>query len=248
MLKAGGASLTMILAAWVTCTGPAGCAARLPVYHGVSDEQALAVIADRLERVRTISAEAAVTLSSPDGRSVHLDGAFVAAPPERARLRAWKLGAPALDLTVLPEGVWVFVAGRDAAGGPAGNLARSPASGVASAIELLSGGYFRNARPLSDESSAEVLVVIGPFAGQGGARCEIDRPTLTPRRFVLSEGPAPRELHLERYALVQGVAMPQSLRFRGADGEILVRLDAMEINTEPPPAAFVPPSNATRAP
>jgi outer membrane lipoprotein-sorting protein len=236
--------LAMALAT-ITLTG---CAARLPTYPPIADDAALLIIADRLDSVATISASADLTLTAPDGRTVRLDGAFVATPPTRARLRAWKFASPVLDLTALPEGVWVYAPDPRGGQSPPRDVSRTPAASIAPALELLSGGYFRRARPLPDGSTSETLIVVGTALGHDGVRCEIDRRTLTPRRFRFGSSPTQDELVLGHYTMVGACAWPRSILFRGSDGEILVRLNDVELNADLPPAAFTPPARAQPLP
>ena len=91
-----------------------GCAARqqvdanLPTYGRLDHAAALRVLAERAQSVRSVSAQAALTLTRADGQSVQLDGAVAMAPPGRVRLRAWKFNQAVFDLTLTPEGLWVL--------------------------------------------------------------------------------------------------------------------------------------------
>ena len=237
----------------LACTGISGwllvgCAAPLPTYPRMPDDRALLVVADRLDTVRSISASADVTLTSPDGRSIRLDGAFIATPPSKARLRAWKFGTCVFDMTVLPEGVWVFVPESGPGEQRSRDLSGISSASIAPALELLAGGYFRGAHPSPGESSPQTLVATGPALGRDTVRCDIDRATLTPRRFRFALNPAQGELLLERYSLIGTTVWPRSISFRGPDGDILIRLNAVELNTELPPAAFEPPARARPLP
>ena len=94
--------------------GLAGCAARrpvesnLPTYGRLDPAAALRMLAERSASVRSVSAQAGLTLTRADGQSVNLDGAVVMAPPGRVRLRAWKFNQAIFDLTLTPDGLWVL--------------------------------------------------------------------------------------------------------------------------------------------
>lgn len=235
-----------------------GCATKLPTYERMGDEESLRTIARRQASVASISAAADISLTNEAGETVSLDGAFAAEPPSRARLRAWKFGTPVLDLTVTPEGVWAFAAEREGGSGKsAADLTRLPAAGISQAIELLSGAYFERARVVGD--GGETFVVTGPAFGREDVRCEVDRSTLTPRRFwvegaELSRGGdeaagSPRfELALDRYALVGDIVWARQLRFTSPDGEIVLRLNDVELNQGVAEGAFTPPARATKLP
>lgn len=225
------------------------CATPLPTYPPMSDAEALRTISERLDSVRSISASADLVLTSAKGETVSLDGAFVAKPPDRARLRAWKFGTPVLDLTILPEGVWAFAAAREGAA----DLTNLPAAGVSRAVELLTGSYFTTAVVVPTDSTPTTLVVTGPALGRSDVRCEIDRATLTPRVFQLLGTPedsfaATMTLTLDRYTMIGPVAWALRLRFTSPDGEILLRLGDVELNADLSAAAFIPPARAARLP
>jgi hypothetical protein len=235
------------------------CAARLPTYPAMTDEDTLRLIAARLDAVTSVSASADLLLTNAKGETVSLDGAFVATPPQRARLRAWKFGSPVLDLTILPEGVYAFAAQHDESRSESGSdLTTLPSAGVSRALELMTGTYFLHATSLPAESTAATLVVVGPALGQDSVRCEIDRATLTPRWFRIGTTGAQGQartmtLFLDRYTLVRiegggGVAWARRLRFTSPEGEIELRLSDVELNGEIGAKAFVPPARAARIP
>lgn len=225
-----------------------GCSTPLPTYPRTTDRDALRIITDRLASVRTISATADVTLASADGRSVNLDGAFVAEMPARARLRAWKVGTLVFDLTVLPEGVWVVAQEQAAESDKRLDVGSLPAASIVPALELLAPEYFRGAVPQPGSSDDHLLVVAGAALSRRDVRCEIDRATLTPRRFTLPLEAGSAELILDQYAVIAGTVWPRRLGFRGPAGEIVVRLDEIEINSELQDRAFVPPARARKLP
>ncbi|MBC7772600.1 MAG: hypothetical protein H7210_08920 [Pyrinomonadaceae bacterium] len=225
-----------------------GCASELPTYPPMADADALGLIAARMDSVRSISASADLSLTSVEGETVSLDGAFAARPPKRARLRAWKFGSPVLDLTIVPEGAWVYAVARD--GSASTEMTKLPAAGVSQSIELLSGAYFSGARPVASESTSTTLVVAGPALGREDVRCEIDRATLTPRRFVLAPPGDGKDMEivLDRYALFGDIVWAGRMQFRGPGGTIMIRFADLELNGEIAENAFVPPGRATRLP
>ncbi|MBS0197015.1 MAG: hypothetical protein JSR77_09670 [Planctomycetes bacterium] len=239
----------LIAALCATLTGAVtlgGCAAGLPTYPPMDDAGSLKLIAARLDSVKSISSVAELTLTNSQGQTVTLDGAFVAQPPDRARLRAWKFGSPVLDLTILTEGVWAYAVDRE--GLPATNMTSLPSAGVSQALGALSGSYFASAQCVKDESTDTTLVVIGPGFGQDGVRCDIQRRTLTPRRFRLPGSGKEMELVLGQYTLEAGIAWPHRMEFRSPDGLIVIRLNDVELNGDVEKGAFVPPARATKLP
>lgn len=235
--------LNRTIVAAVCIAGLAGCAAPLPTYPpSVGDDEALAIIAERLESVQRTRSTATLTLTSGAGDSVRLDAAMVTRTPGAARLRAWKFGTSVLDLTISPEGMWLYVAERD--GGDAGSLDDSIA-GVGPVLDMFSGRFFREARPLPEESSSATLVATGAGSEGSGVRCEIDRRTLTPRAFVFPRG---HGMTMSRYTVVEGIAWPGEISFTGGSGSVRIRLGDIELNPELPGSVFEPSLRARRIP
>ena len=90
--------------------------------------------------------------------------------------------------------------------------------------------------------------MVGPTPDGTPVRCEIDRATLTPRRFILETENGVLELLLSRYEQVGDIAWPNRLDFRAPDGAITVRFSDVELNEDLSDLAFDPPSRAVRQP
>ena len=224
-----------------------GCAAELPGYSAMSDESALRTIADRGASVRSISGECELVLTSAEGRTIHLDGVLVVEPPRRARVRAWKFGRAVFDLTVVDGEGWLLAAAREEAAAGA-DAERVPARRVGEVLELLGPAFFRGASPV--DSGARVLTVRGHALGRDGVVCDIERRTLTARRFVVpgEAGHGSSEVMLDGYRLIGGIPWACDIRVRGPGGEIVVRVGDVELNGEIPEGAFVAPEGAIRLP
>jgi hypothetical protein len=225
-----------------------GCGARLPTYPMMSDAESLRIVAERAESITSVSSFAQVSMTNSQGETVSFDAALVAEPPRRARLRAWKFGSPVMDLTILQEGVWAYVAARDGDAHDSLDLAALPAAGIAQAVEMLSGDYFRRAQPLPGESTVETLVVAGTAFDNDDVRCEIDRATLAPRRFIIGGSAQEMEFTLDRYGLVDETIWARRWTFTAPEGRIVLHLGDVELNAHPPESAFTPPARATRLP
>jgi hypothetical protein len=78
---------------------------------------------------------------------------------------------------------------------------------------------------------------------------EIERSTLIVRHYRLMNpaGAAHFELALNHYRLFNGLPWPTHLFARSDTGTIDVELRDVELNTELPPGAFVPPRRAEKA-
>jgi outer membrane lipoprotein-sorting protein len=229
----------------------AGCAGRrptelLPTYPRLDDAAALKVLAERAAAVKSLSAQCNITLTRPAGDSVRLDGAVVMAPPDRLRMRAWKFNQAIFDLTLTPEGLWVMTPDDPArrekvlpAGLSAARFGREWA--------LLNGQFFTHP-DLTLGGNDRWLTVSRTLDDGRKVVCRIDRPTLTPRRYVMSDpqGVVRFELTLSDYHLVNNIPWPQKTRAVSDEGTIDLRLKEVELNQDLAPSAFKPPRRAEK--
>ena len=230
----------------------AGCARRkpsnLPTYPALPDSEALRVLADRAASVKTLSAPADLTLTRPGGDSVRLDAAIVMAPPDRLRLRAWKFGQAVFDLTLTEEGRWVMTP-ED----PGRREKMLPASVSAAQFArewaLLNGQFF-TAPDLSVRSENNRLLVRRQLDDGRTITCTVDRPTLTPRTYVMRDGAgrARFTLALSDYQVINEIPWPLRLDARSGDGKISVRMKEVDLNGDLSPTAFRPPRRAEKRP
>jgi outer membrane lipoprotein-sorting protein len=231
-----------------------GCAHRPPAemiraYPLMDAAESLRVVAEGARRVRTLSGEGLITLTRPNGESVRLDAALVMRPPERARIRAWKFGRAVFDLTVTPEGVWV-VSPEDSnrkeqirsAGVSAGKLARTWA--------VLSGGFFEEPGLKAEFTDGRMLVRREASGGEPAVVCEVDRRTLTPRKYAMLDerGVTRFSLTMDRYEPFGDVVWPTRLFAVSEGGTVEVELRQVDVNPELADAAFTPPRRAERLP
>jgi len=226
----------------------AGCAAHenLPTYPWNGPSDAIAVLSQRAQSVKTVSAQCQLTLTRANGQSVRLDGAMAMKPPDSVRLRAWKMGQAVFDLTLNNGQAWVETpSDRDArdrvlpASASAGKMARAWA--------LLSGAFF----------TGEDLHVIdhgGPrftlWRMIEGSRveCAVERATLTPRVYSMIDPSGRRRLELieDHYQQIGGIAWPTRMTAHSDQGTVVVEMSDTELNTDLPPGAFRPPARAQR--
>jgi hypothetical protein len=238
-----------IAAVLVALAGAAGCArpdSALPaVEWGEDVGVARQILIERARSVRTVSATGLLTLTRPDGQSVRFDAALVTAPPDRLRLRAWKLGRAILDLTLTPDGLWLLSPQdrslRDkveSAGAGAGQIARQWA--------LLSGAFFER-EDLVVSLEPRSLVLAGN-EGELALRCYVDRRTLVPRLYTLRDdrGRTRFRLRLDDYQMIGDIPYPHRVQAESDSGKIVVQLLDVELNTELAPGAFTPPRRAEK--
>jgi outer membrane lipoprotein-sorting protein len=231
-----------------------GCASRprpasnLPVFGEVDHATALRVLDERARAVKSLSARSVLTLTRPDGQTVRLDGAVVMAPPDRLRLRAWKFNQAIFDLTLTPDGLWVVTPDD-----PSRREKVLPASLGAAQLgrewALLSGSFFGDPG-LAVRDDRDKLLVSKSLEDGRSVVCDVDRRTLTPRRYRMFDpaGRARFTLTLGDYGVFNGVAFPTRLDARSDEGRIGIRLNDVELNGELAPNAFKPPRRAEKQP
>ena len=147
-----------------------GCVQRdnIRTYPYMSVADSLRVMQERSAKIKDISGEGAITLTDSRGQSVRLDSAFAFAPPDRARVRAWKFGQAVLDLTVAPDATFLFLPRKDAHADQLRSASADTSRAVREWLKLLSRGFdqsndvresgsqliVRNAGALSNAASA----------------------------------------------------------------------------------------------
>ncbi|HEY1629606.1 MAG TPA: hypothetical protein VGF52_07085, partial [Tepidisphaeraceae bacterium] len=220
----------------------AGCEAEhIPTYPPMPASQATRILADRSRSIRNISAQGLITLQRTDGQTVRLDAAMAIERPGNARLRAWKFGQAVLDITLTPQGLWI-VALRDATafGDKTANLTRRW-------LGLIT-GTFDDPGVIADESGPRL--VLKQQTNDATILCEVDRKTLTARRYLLRDrqGQDRFTLTLSRYAQFNGIVWPRRIEAVSDAGRIVIDLHDVQINGELPASAFHPPARAMKIP
>ena len=225
-----------------------GCAPReqLPAYQWVDGQTALRDLAARAQAVHTASAQCQITLTRANGQSVRLDGAIVMQPPDHVRLRAWKLGQAVFDLTINPDGVWMVLP-DDPQGKQRMIPAGASAAEMAHAWAIFSGGFFSAGDAKIIDKGGPRFVVERWIDGKKIDR-EVERSTLTPRLYVLSDQSGVKRFTLseQEYQVIGGIPWPTRLIARSDSGTIDLKLQDVELNAELPSAAFVPPRRAQK--
>lgn len=205
-------------------------------------------LATRAKLLHTLSGEGLITLTRPNSESIRLDAALVMRPPNLARVRAWKFGRAIFDLTITPDGVWAITPDdpnrreqMQSAGASAAKLAKT--------WSLLSGGFFSDPN-LTAETKGKKLIVRRHSPGEPTVLCEVDRATLTPRKYLLLDdtGKQRFSLTLDRYKQFGQIAWPTRLTAISESGTVEIDLRDIQINPDLPDSAFVPPRRAEKLP
>ncbi len=241
----------VILAVLLITSAVGGCAPKrapeLPAYRWVDEATAIADLRARAAAVKTASAECTITLTRPDGETVKLDGAIAMRNPGWLRLRAWKFNRAVFDLTLQPAGLWVMTMDD-----PARREQIVPAA-VNSAEFVKQWSYFHgklfDVAGKDDSTVDGGTFIVRPTRTEAGPtpfRCEVDRATLAPRRYVYEDSGPRFALELQEYRQINGVLWPTKLTARGDMGTVTIEQRNIEINAELAPNAFVPPRRAEK--
>lgn len=248
-MRAVVALLLLALALAVGCASRgSGGAERLAAVEWHTEAEALDVLARRADAVESMSAEGLITLVRPDGESVRFDLAIVRHTNDGVRLRAWKLGRAVFDLTLTPAGVWLLTPDDP-------SLKQKVRSAGVSARELVEtwnlfdGELFRSREGKLVDTGGR-LTYVAKLDDGATVRCDIDRRSLLPRRYVMSDanGVARFTLELSDYRNVAGHPFAHRYVATSDQGNILIVLRAVELNTELAVNAFRPPRRAEKLP
>jgi hypothetical protein len=229
------------------CLLLAGCEAEhIANYPPMSSQQATQILLDRSRSIKSISAQGLITLARPDGQTVRLDAAMAIQPPGNARLRAWKLGQAVFDITLTPQGLWMVAPPEESSGDPPGAFGGNTAAMTRRWLGLLT-GTFEDPGLTADDREARLILKRQTNDG-ATIVCEIDRESLTARRYVLRDGEGRERftLTLSRYAEFNGIAWPRRIEAISPSGRILIDLHDVEINGALPSGAFHPPGRAVK--
>lgn len=240
-----------------------------PTFPILSIEESRQVLAKRARHTHNLMAEGTVTLVNADGKDVRLDAAVVLELPERARIRAYKLGQAVFDLTMTREFVYLYAPRADGksdiekAGSNAGEMAR---------WWLRQMKTFFDRPDLSWDEGASKLTATGTDREGRTITAVIDRKTLTVREFLIPDtkgvvftmklsgyqvfnNTLGFEQDWPKYGQVtpdaippREIAWPTHIEAISKSGTIIIDLHDVELNTQLPKEAFEPPQRATRLP
>lgn len=231
------------------------CARPLPRYHAMEPRDAIRTMRERDSAIESVSVECNVSIQGKDASSVSLDAVLVAKWPDYLRIRAWKFGHPAFDLTSTPDGVWLYVS--DEARERSEDRADFSVSGeqFQRAWGLLGPAFLRE-EGLTWRSERGKLILRRPAGSslEGGAviECEVNEETLTTDKylFIDADGRIRQTITLGSYRISEpgSIVWPRVFAAEGDSGGITIRLGEPEFNGELSAEAFVPPKRARKLP
>ena len=239
----------------VALTAAAGCAHRrtgresLPAVQYRDSREALGILRERAAAVKTVQSRGTITFTRwSDEQSVRMDLAMVSQPPDRLRLRAWKLGRAIFDLTLTPAGLWVM-APEDPSLRQKVQNANVGAAEIARNWSMLSGAFFDRS-DLEIQRTDKDLVLRAPHGDGLKLSCYVDARALVPWLYLLQDDRNRNRftLNLDDFRMIAQVPYPHRIQAESDAGRIVVQLEEVELNEELAPAAFTPPRRAEKLP
>ena len=241
-------TLSLSLLGVVIALGAANCAGPLPTYSWQDGDTALGTMKRRDGSIQTMSASCRVLLES-NGESVELKAGLVAQPPSHLRLRAWKLTQAVFDVTLRPDGLFVFDRGSN--GDAKSNVRKVSHAQLVDAISLLP-GFGLDDWQVKDRAGAQATFEITRRLSEPSAvlQCEVDRRTLLRLQCTYRDdtGVVRQSLAFGDYAAVGDVVWPMRVEGRGESGAFTLLFDDGKVNVDLPERAFHPPRRAVRQP
>lgn len=241
----------MIAALPMLCA--AGCSPHrenLPTYPWTNEPTALRTLQARAKAIRTITAQALLTLTRRDGQSVRLDGALAMSLPDKlVRLRAFKFNHAVFDLSLQHDELWIETP-RDAHRSPGVVPATLSAAQLARAMSLFGGDIFTGPEVQVIDSGGPRFSIRTPLDQGQTMIAHIDRGTLTVRQYRLADPTGVTRFTLTPmdYRVIGTAIWPTRLIAQSDSGRIEVELRDVEINGNVSPQAFIPPPGAQRVP
>ena len=251
----------------------AGCRStpkeNVPQQPLMSIEDSRQILARRARATHNLSAEGDVTLINENGGKVTLSAAVVLELPERARIRAYKLGTAVFDLTMTRESVYLYAPRAEGksdiekAGSNAGEMAR---------WWLRQMSEFFDRTDLKWVESATTLKATGTDRQGRTITATVDRKYLVVREFAIPdtkgdvftmkfggyqlfnntlgfEQDYPKVGTMSADAMPPArIAWPTHIEAISPRGTIIIDLRDVLLNSDLPEGAFDPPSRAVRLP
>lgn len=225
----------------------AGCAkpknASLPTVPTMSVADSISFVNRRAATLERVTGRGPITLVDAGRGAVTLDGIFVLAPPDRARIRAYKFTQAVFDMTLNADGLFIFVPRER---GKPGELLDAT-SGAAGAIrQWLStfAGQIDTADAQVRETSRTISITRRDANGMTRTM-EIDRRTLTRQAEIVRDADGRQRFGLtfDEYRDFDSTLWPTRIVATSDRGQITVETHELQPNVAAD-AAFTPPPRA----
>jgi hypothetical protein len=170
-------------------------------------------------------------------------------PPDRLRLRAWKLTQAVLDLTLNEDGLFLYHKKQSDDSDAA--VRKLSEDRFVAALTLLPGfGHTADWMPAGEANDGEFRITKAKADEHVLIECFVDKATLTRRRCVHrnDDGEVVQTLCFADYRSIHGTAWPMRLEVRGKYGHVDLTFESVDVNEGLSPRAFVPPRRAVKQP
>lgn len=226
----------------------AGCVRSLPTYTWVNSRTAIDVMTTRDADIDSFSATFRLLLQSGAGE-IELTAVIVAQPPDNLRLRAWKFSQSVFDITLNPNGLFIFSKSNGQEGGM--ETERLTRDGLIEATAMLPGFFGEDGWRNVDDVDQDYFHRSRPIDKDGNAmRCTVEKLTLTTTRcdFLDESGVTRHSLRYSDYRAFGEALWPMRIEGVGPDESFKILFDRVELNPELSPRAFIPPRRAVKQP
>jgi hypothetical protein len=222
----------------------------LPAYKWEGPRAALRTINARDSAIECVIASGRLVLTDQAGDSVQLDCVLIGRNRDYVRLHASKFGRTIHDVTLTPDGLWVYQA-KSQADTTNESVSCWRAGLLSDLWSLLMNPYrYHGWRPVESSDLGRHEFAVERAMGSEGSKCSaiIDKRTLATKRFQLHDkgGRLRESVTLSAYRSLGPVIWPMQIDAAGEHGRVRILFDRVDINQELMPTAFTPSSKAKR--
>lgn len=248
----------LLLMTFSLCLLQVGCAAeaparvQLPSYEWINAEQGVHLVNQRATSLDTIFALGNVTLDIPEHKDVKgnivkasnttMQAMVIAFGQDHLRFRAWQKKSPVIDITLTPDGMWIWYA-------PDKPILPLSTKQLRKLPQVLHGNLPAKTSVVKDASLWLTLSESFPKDGKP-VQYLMHKPTLTVRRFEFmdSKQNVIEAINLENYELIDMYPWPDRLIASSARGSMQIDFLDVQLNSKLPQDAFVPQAQAVKQP
>lgn len=226
----------------------AGCASqpveRIPHYPTADPATTLQAMREQSAKLQSATGKGTVTLSSPDRGEVRLDSVFVLRPPGHARIRAWKFNQAVFDLTVRPDGVWVYVPREGTKPGQITDSTRGAGDAIRQWLTYFGGSVAYEGADI--RADARTITITKRTDDQLTLTTQVDRATRTIRSLRLTDTSDVQRFRMTMadYQTFGDAVWPTRVTAYSDRGTIVVETRELQPNVAAD-TAFNPPPRAT---
>lgn len=220
----------------------------LPTHPWVSPQHAITTITQRVDQIKSFTATGTLELSRPGHDPVILDTVLLGQNRTHIRLRAWKFNSPVFDITIKPEGTWLWTSKRMKDDTQIRSLSSEYAQQLFSPWWWM-GDALREYTTIHEPSDQTMLVKHKLANSELQFSATINKPTLTLTSYILTVPNADQHrqaINLSQYVILNDIPWPNQLVAQNNLGNFTIKFHEVELNASLPPTAFKPASRAKK--